>query len=94
MNLTIIIWQGIEITLKYTPHYSEHCDSLLHIEIRASNKEPLPISETGYRSHFFYSEKIYTLPEVEEMVKCWLDGEAKNKEWQNLQRKRQQLTLF
>jgi len=50
------VWQEIEIELKYWPL---KWTVISHLEIRSVSPEkaPLPITETGYKSHFFQPDK-------------------------------------
>lgn len=48
-------WNGIAVSIHYIEDYSKayrqfHGQRLAHLEVRAS--EPLPVTETGYRSYF------------------------------------------
>ncbi len=88
-------WQGIGITLTYAPdwlgmHASHGHDAMSHIEVRSADKQPLPITETGYKSHFFAAREIDPISEVQE----WLDREAGSKEWKRYIVESQQLSLF
>lgn len=49
-------WQGIEIEASYWPSKWGTTD---HLEIRSIRPEraPLPITETGYRSHLIFPHK-------------------------------------
>ena len=88
----IIIWEGRSIRLSYTPRY---CDAIDHVEITAEDRQPLPVTETGYRSHFFGPvTPALTIDDVEHMVVAWLDGEAKGKSWQDYVCRARQLSLF
>ena len=87
-----IIWEGRLIRLSYTPRQWKVID---HLEIRADDGEPLPITETGYRSHHFGPmEPALTMSEVEEMLIDWLDKEARTKCWKNYVEQSRQLSLF
>jgi hypothetical protein len=33
---------------------------------------PLPVTETGYRSHFFHPEELALFDDVEDFVRQWL----------------------
>lgn len=44
-----LFWNGIGLTIRYAPSRWTLID---HIEIEADNRQPIPISETGYYSHF------------------------------------------
>ena len=87
-------WQGIEIEATYTP-----CKwgVIAHLEIRSVAPEgaPLPITSTGYRSHF---HPIGTVEanggDVLAQVAAWLDDEALRAEWQAQVNRSKQGELF
>ena len=88
----IIMWEGREIRLSYTPRQWDVID---HVEIRAEDGAPLPFTGTGYRSHFFGPvDPSLTMDEIEAMVRDWLDTEAAKPEWQNYLLNSRQLSLF
>lgn len=78
-----LTWQGIEIAATYTPKRWSVID---HLEIRSINppRAPLPITQTGYRSHFM---ECWELEEwhgnVVEYFTTWLNEEASSPEWQS-----------
>lgn len=88
------IWQGIEIEATYTPR---KWSVIAHLEIRSVTPEgaPLPITSTGYRSHF---HPIGTIEahggDVMEQVVAWLDEEAAKPEWRALVERSRQGELF
>lgn len=75
-------WQGIGIEATYTPLRWGVID---HLEIRSINPPgaPLPITATGYRSHFHQPGTAEALGgDVAAQVIAWLDEEAAtNPEW-------------
>ena len=57
------IWNNIAITIDYVPNYSNSVkeltgETLSHLEVRSANQQNLPITETGYRSHFTSMKEI------------------------------------
>ncbi|WP_299954752.1 hypothetical protein [uncultured Roseobacter sp.] len=88
-------WQGIEIELTYKPR--DFAGVIAHLEVRSINPKaaPLPITETGYLSHF---HPIGTIEQNEgtlvEQVTAFLDERAKTKEWQTYVENSRQLSLF
>lgn len=88
-------WKGIEIELTYKPR--EYGGVIAHLEVRTINPEraPLPITNTGYRSHY---HPVGTIESNEgtliEQVTAWLDEEAKSKKWQTYLAEYRQLSLF
>lgn len=89
-------WQAITIQLLYRPQWSKAAVGMSHLEIQVVEPESacLPITETGYRSHFFPSERTYTEMELIVHVRDWLEEEALNPKWKATQLEQQQLTLF
>ena len=87
-------WQGIEIEATYTPR---KWSVIAHLEIRSVAPEgaPLPITRTGYRSHF---HEIGTVEanggDVVPQVTAWLDEEALRTEWQAQVNRSKQGELF
>jgi hypothetical protein len=67
-----------------------------HIEIESivPKKAPLPITETGYRSHFVSPLELVNDGGPVTFVTAWLDREAKGREWQKRQSARSQGDLF
>ncbi len=84
------IWAGIEISLTHTPSWlnSDH----RHIELRAG--ERLPVTQTGYRSHFVHQDEFALFDGPEDFARQWLEQAATSKEWQKYLKDSQQLTLF
>jgi hypothetical protein len=74
-------WQGIEIEASYTPL---KWNVIAHLEIRSVNPERqrLPITDTGYRSHFHSPGTIEANGgDVVAQVIAWLDEEAAKPAW-------------
>jgi len=87
-------WQGIEIAVTYTPL---KWGVIAHLEIRSITPAGarLPISSTGYRSHFHQPGTIEAHGgDVISQVVAWLDEEAKDPEWQRYRDISKQGELF
>ena len=87
-------WQGIEIEATYTPLKWK---TIAHLEIRSIKPEhaPLPITETGYRSHFHQPGTVEALGgDVIAQVIAWLDEEAAGREWKRYIEASRQGSLF
>lgn len=77
----LFTWQGIEIEATYTPL---KWNVIAHLEIRSINPEraKLPITDTGYRSHFHQPGTIEALgSDVVAQIIAWLDEEAAKPAW-------------
>lgn len=91
-------WAGLGIEVRYCPSWSEAYAEiygylLAHLEIDASG-QPLPVTETGYLSHFDRADNIEALGGPVVFVLAWLDQAAATPEWQAAQAEREQLSLF
>lgn len=86
-----IVWRGIGIEIIHTANY---CAGMDHIEIHSENKIPVPITETGYKSHFFPSGGLDGYTGAVEYVRAWLDHEAKTKAWKAQEFASMQGSLF
>jgi len=94
-----IVWNNVAIELTYNDNWSNviretYGYSLALLEIHSQDKQPLPITETGYKSHFTPASEIEEFGGAEKYVRHWLDQEAKSKEWKEYVRQSKQLTLF
>ena len=89
-----IVWQGIALSISYCPSWSPsyreiYGHDMAHIEVRCDDR-PLPITETGYRSHFIRRPIVEEQGGVEAFVRKWLDEAATETGWT----RQYQLTLF
>lgn len=76
-----LTWQGITICVVHTPR---RWSAIEHLEIRsiAPAGAPLPITATGYRSHFIpIGTVIAHGGNVVAQVRAWLDEEATKTDW-------------
>lgn len=90
-------WQNFEVTIKFNSSYSEafkHIQgmSMAHIEVKAD--EPLPFTETGYRSLFIPLPEVIEYGGAVSLVQSWLEEAAKTPAWKKYQAERKQLSLF
>ena len=89
-------WRGIDIEAGY--EIESCCAGFSHLELRSINplSAKLPMTETGYRSHFHQAGLIenYYDGDVIAFVTQWLDAEAKSKKWQDYIENSKQLALF
>lgn len=87
-------WRGIEIEAVYKPRYNS---VIAHLEIRsvAPARAPLPITSTGYLSHFHQPGTVEAKGgDVVAQVIAWLDDEAFSEEWRARVEASRQGSLF
>lgn len=77
-------WRGIALTIRHCPQWQRiHCGAVQHVEVESDGHVPLPITETGYRSHFMIGDQALTAygDDPVAFALAWLDHEAKGKAW-------------
>ena len=96
-----ITWNGIQIEITHTPDVSpafwaSYGQPLDHLEVRslAPEREPLPITDTGYPSHFTARKIVEEVGGPAALVLAWPDYFAQSPLWKAKQITRQQLDLF
>ncbi|MEM1122899.1 MAG: hypothetical protein AAGJ18_20815 [Bacteroidota bacterium] len=89
-------WRGIKMTINYKENYFETTkgNGVHHLEVVTKNDQPIPITKTGYKSHFTYGDDVKQYETPVDFVKAWLEKKAKSKEWKAYEKKKNQLTLF
>ena len=85
-----IVWDGIAVSISHTSYWLN--SEFHHIELRADQK--LPVTETGYRSHFVHQDNFALFEDVVAFVEQWLDASATSKEWIKFKEENLQLSLF
>jgi hypothetical protein len=94
----VIEWQGYRIQVAYQPNWLGGASHLAvaHFDITTIEppRAPLPITETGYRSHFLHPDEVAAHGGPEAFVKAWLDAKAQHVGWKTVHAANQQLDLF
>ncbi|NCN84215.1 MAG: hypothetical protein GW808_05655 [Sphingomonadales bacterium] len=80
-----ITWDGIEIEVRWASNWMDFDDgtSVGHLEIQSVSpqKHPLPMTETGYRSHFIHADEINQFGGALNYIESWLAAESKSNKW-------------
>jgi hypothetical protein len=90
-------WQNIEIKITYHPCWAKIPDGVIsHLDIESIRpaKARLPITDTGYLSHFFPADSIEADCDIMELLRIWLDERSQTKEWNAYIESTMQLSLF
>jgi len=76
-------WRGVDIEITFERHWLgiERHIADAHLTITAAGRQPLPITETGYRSHFLAADEIDNEGGPVAYVAAWLDTMARSQEW-------------
>ena len=96
-----LVWDGVSIEVRYEPDWWGHSRfgpdrQVAHLELEAISpkRAPLPITETGYRSHFLPPGEVEQAGGPASFARAWLDHEARTPAWRKAEAKRRQLDLF
>lgn len=92
-------WRGIAIEINYEANWLDRADegydtAHLQIETIAPERAPLPVTETGYRSHFTSAKTVAAYGGPVAFVRAWLDEEAAKPSWKAIETASRQMTLF
>lgn len=93
-------WRGVSLEITFERDWfgiaSKYDLAASHLTVRAiePKRGPLPITETGYRSHFLSFEDVERAGGPTAYVEVWLDTMARSREWLEYEQTRRQLSLF
>lgn len=89
-----LIWQDYVIDIRHVSNW--HNCNIDHLEIQTASPEraALPITETGYKSHFLCESHIIEAGGAVAYVRAWLDHDARSAEWKAQAETSRQGTLF
>ncbi|SDO98301.1 hypothetical protein SAMN05216196_11513 [Lutimaribacter pacificus] len=90
-----IEWQGIGIEIRWAPNWTNSSKyPVAHLELISDGRVKLPVTETGYRSHFTSREAVEDHGDPVAFAIAWLDHEAQSEAWQRHVEQSKQLSLF
>ena len=91
-------WNGIEIEIRWIADYVSFDDgqSMAHLEVESVKpaRAPLPITETGYRSHFINRSNVDHMGGPEAYVEAWIHEMSHTHAWRETAVASTQLALF
>lgn len=93
-------WRGVDIEITFERHWlsiaRDHDLAASHLTVTAvqPKRAPLPITQTGYRSHFLHFEAVDQAGGPVGYVSIWLNAMARSREWIAYEQASQQLSLF
>lgn len=96
-----LVWGGITLSISYEADWlgsgargSAFATAHLEIWSIAPERSPLPMTETGYRSHFLAQGVVEEAGGASAYVLAWLEHDAQGRQWREQQAKGRQLSLF
>ena len=89
-------WRGVNLEITFERHWLgiERHIADAHLTVTARGRQPLPITETGYRSHFLAADEIDSAGGPVAYIAIWLDTMARSQEWIAYEQASRQLSLF
>lgn len=92
-----IDWEGIALSVRWTPQWlgiDLDGHQVAHLELVSDERVPLPVTETGYRSHFTSREAVELEGGPVAYARKWLDYEAMSDAWKVREAASRQMSLF
>lgn len=89
-----LVWRDVTCRVRHTPNYLSTGWSHIEITVVSPKKAPLPITETGYRSHFLDEELLKKVGGPVTFFVDWIEREAATKAWAKTDFKWRQGDLF
>lgn len=87
-----IVWDGVQVAITYRQRrWKSDFD---HIELHVEEGRIIPVTETGYRSHFLPAGIVEEYGGPEDFVRAWLDHEAASSDWKKREQAARQMSLF
>jgi len=94
-------WQGVTVSVSYEPDWlgmskRDPEAGTAHLEVRKVSPDwaLLPITETGYRSHFLPRGAVEDAGGPVAYVRAWLDEAAKAPDFRRREQQSRQMSLF
>lgn len=95
-----LLWRGVELQITFEPNWlqmprsEERRVAHLTVTARLPERARLPITETGYRSHFLHPNEVADASGPVAYVEAWLNHMAGSREWIAYEQASRQLSLF
>jgi len=94
-------WRGVRVAVSYEPDWPGMSEgapeaATAHLEVKRISPDwaLVPITETGYRSHFLPRGTVEGVGGPVAYVKAWLDEASKSPDWKRREQQSRQLSLF
>ena len=89
-----IFWRDIAIVIRHELDYLWPGTSHIEVHVVRPKRTAIPITETGYRSHFIDTLELINAGGAVTFITAWLDAESKSRDWQNRDFNERQGDLF
>ena len=88
-----LVWRGVVCRVRHRRNYLSRGWSHIELTVVSPKGRPLPITDTGYLSHFLDEDDLYAAGGPVSFFRAWLDREAKSKAYLKALARGQQLEL-
>ncbi len=99
--IEVLVWNGRTVEVRYDPDWCSMSElgpgrQLAHLELQTTTPlmAPLPVTDTGYRSHFIPVGIVEDAGGPAAFVHAWLNEEAHKPVWRRIEAAWRQLDLF
>ena len=89
-----LVWRHVTARVRHTRDYINEGWSHIELIVLAPKDAPLPITQTGYLSHFLDEVELAKTGGPMKFFLGWLDREARNPAWAKAEFRWRQLELF
>lgn len=89
-----LVWRDVTCKVRHTPNYLQQGWSHIELIVTAPKDAPLPITTTGYLSHFLDTEQLADAGGPAAFFLAWIEREAKTRQWAKREFAWRQLELF
>lgn len=76
-----LVWRGVTCRVRHTPNYISKGWSHVEIFVTKPKKAPLPITSTGYLSHFLGEDELKRAGGPVMFFLDWIERESHTKQW-------------
>lgn len=93
--IEMLDWRGLLIEVRYEPQWlGGDLTAHLQLEVLEPARAAMPVSETGYRSHFLPCGRVEEAGGPAAYAAAWLDHAASDRSWIEFEAASRQLALF
>ena len=89
-----LVWRDATCRVRHTPNYISKGWSHIEIIVLTPKGAPIPITATGYRSHFLDQELLVEAGGPVTFFLDWIERESRTRQWAKAEFKWRQLELF
>jgi hypothetical protein len=87
-------WRHVSCSVRHTPDYLSTGQSHLELRVVSPKGCPVPLTDTGYFSHFMPGELLEANGGPVAFLKAWLDRDAGSKKYKDAEYRWRQGDLF